>query len=190
MTANLLPSRWTEDNTARLQALAAQKLTAAQIGERLGFTRNAIIGRLRRLNVDISPWNDEKEAKLRELVASGLTASRIGEQLQTTRMAVLAKCQRMGLRLLNPRGGRQTMSKPHHIVHRLLTHTHVEQRLQSGIVPLKIGLLSLEDHHCRYPLDEKGEDGLELFCGHPVEEKVSYCAGHCRVVFHAALTGG
>ena len=79
------------------------------------------------------------------------------------------------------------MSKPHHIVHRLLTHTHVEQRTITDVVPLKIGLLDLEDHHCRYPLDEKGKDGLELFCGHSVEENVSYCAGHCRVVFNPRI---
>ena len=54
---------WIE-NHDRLVKLAAQKLTASEIGIELGITRNAVIGRARRTRVNL--WYPDKHARVQE----------------------------------------------------------------------------------------------------------------------------
>lgn len=43
--------RWTDERDGRLKALQAEKLSASDMAARLGVSRNAVIGRLRRLGL-------------------------------------------------------------------------------------------------------------------------------------------
>ena len=49
MQRNTTTGSWNEDNTARLRELWDERLPAAEIGRRLGITKNAVIGKAWRL---------------------------------------------------------------------------------------------------------------------------------------------
>ena len=51
MQHNTTTGRWNEDNTARLRELWGEGLPAAEIGRRLGITKNAVIGKAWRLDL-------------------------------------------------------------------------------------------------------------------------------------------
>lgn len=53
MQHNTSTGSWNEDNTARLRKLWDEGLPAAEIGQRLGITKNAVIGKAWRL--DLAP---------------------------------------------------------------------------------------------------------------------------------------
>jgi GcrA cell cycle regulator len=57
---------WTEERIAELHALAAQRLSAQQIGDALGISRNAAIGATRRFGVKLllsAGWHSINQAK-------------------------------------------------------------------------------------------------------------------------------
>ena len=43
---------------------------------------------------------------------------------------------------------------------------------------LRVNLVSLRSHHCRAPLDARGSNGLETFCGLEKVPMSSYCRHH------------
>jgi GcrA cell cycle regulator len=51
MQQNTPTGSWNEDNTARLRELWGEGLPAAEIGRRLGITKNAVIGKAWRLDL-------------------------------------------------------------------------------------------------------------------------------------------
>ena len=51
MQQNTTTGSWNEDNTARLRELWGEGLPAAEIGRRLGITKNAVIGKAWRLDL-------------------------------------------------------------------------------------------------------------------------------------------
>jgi hypothetical protein len=55
---------------------------------------------------------------------------------------------------------------------------------RAEIVPIGIGIVDLEAVHCRWVLDQRDDSNLVMYCGHPVVGPLSYCAGHCGVVYN------
>src|SRR4029077_3957079 len=86
-----MQSGWTTSRDKRLQALAQEGLSAAQIARKLGTSRNAVIGRSRRLRgivyqSDIDSWTranarrsaeEHKRAEVREELQSKVIAEMI-----------------------------------------------------------------------------------------------------------------
>jgi hypothetical protein len=56
-------TEWTHIRQDDLESMAAQRLSAAQIGERLGISRNSVIGRARRTGVQLSGVGDVERKK-------------------------------------------------------------------------------------------------------------------------------
>lgn len=55
------------------------------------------------------------------------------------------------------------------------------RKLPEDFRPLNIPFLTLQANQCRDVVCEYGEDGLAVYCGHPIVEGFSYCADHKRV---------
>ena len=54
---------WTDEKVNMLEALLEEKLSASQIGERLGVSRNAVIGKAHRLNMKLRPRPEASAAR-------------------------------------------------------------------------------------------------------------------------------
>src|SRR3954468_20415012 len=63
------PFDWNDENVRRLQTLWAEGHSTAEIGRRMGVTKNAIVGKAHRLNLPArpSPIRAEAERKPRQL---------------------------------------------------------------------------------------------------------------------------
>lgn len=51
--------------------------------------------------------------------------------------------------------------------------------------PLKIPFMDRTDFQCAFVLDEKGDDELALYCGHPIHNGSSWCSFHYGIVYEA-----
>src|SRR5687767_10227306 len=61
--AGKIMTGWTHERQSDLELMAAQRLSATQIGERLGVSRNSVISRARRTGIKLSGVGDVERKK-------------------------------------------------------------------------------------------------------------------------------
>lgn len=194
-------SIWTPERVAELVKLTAEGYSGGMIAQMFGITRNAVIGRQTRMKIRTSqqyedgkslvrrygrhrsPWTEEMNADLKRMSEEGCRAADIAEHLGVTKGAVTNKQKRMGLRHVSSQRKSYITGRPRHYQPSLFSI------LPDSNIPdaLRIGLMDIHDEQCRALLDEKGDDGLALYCGHPTFGGKSYCAGHCRIFYQAPV---
>lgn len=139
-------------------------------------------------------WPEEQVARLKELIAERLTSGQIAKVLQTTRNAVIGKIHRMGLALISDEAAKahsrpampRTLRRIAPTKFVVVNGQKQEERPMEPRKPkpdepmLKLSLFDLEEHNCRWPLEERGEYDLRLFCGRDASGSSSYCAQHRR----------
>lgn len=131
-------------------------------------------------------WPEEQVARLKELIAERLTSGQIAKVLQTTRNAVIGKIHRLGLILISdearkvrrPSAARKAPTK---FVVTNGQEIPMEPSKPKPAEPMrKLSLFELEESSCRFPLEDRGEYDIRLFCGREVAKSSSYCAQHHR----------
>lgn len=146
-------------------------------------------------------WTEENIETLRLRWAEGQSASHIARELGgMSRNAVIGKVYRLGLserrervaeiRVRNKSRRNKSTFSGFQIIPR--THSKPPTPIQPTLVPidpLYISLIDLESYQCRWPLDHKGQDGLETFCGHTKFGEYSYCYAHCCVGYRKFACG-
>lgn len=161
---------WTEDRVEMLKRMWTEGLSASQIAGRLGqgVTRNAVIGKVHRLNLagrapPPRPAAQQRSRKSREpshpgrqapqpsLPVAGNTALKpVLRALPAVRPSALAAPE--PLRLVDTaRGGRVT-------------------------------ILQLSEKTCKWPIGDPGHDEF-CFCGHAPRDAAPYCEYHARMAY-------
>lgn len=199
---------WTPAEDDRLRELRAAGLSAAMIARELpGRTRNAVIGRMNRLDAPPPPpkargaWTSEAVEQLRALFAAGLPFAEIAARLGVSRGACIGKAERLGLRrgeaAKHPRGPRKRPGEPHPRP----TTTREPQRASPPrqeepmpapnfiAMPARTRrwrpLVECGPGDCRYPADCTDlRQPATRFCCAPVVAGKSWCKEHMAVVWN------
>lgn len=142
---------WTPDRILLLTNLNTQGLSASQMGEKLGTSRNAVIGKLLRLGI---PMTNALGVRLPNGTGRDKVRARAKRQQQQASVV-----KRIKAKVTRP-------PEPPPIV-------------ADGDIPLsqRRTLLELEPHHCRWPCGDPGEPGF-YFCGASKDGERVYCAAH------------
>lgn len=146
---------WDQDRIQQLMQLAAEKVSAAVMAEKLGVTKNAVHGKLHRLGMPIGPTysqrRPEKRARARRDKAQEIESNRV---IQT--IMVRARRPKLVLAPVKDRFADPSMGR--------------------------VAFMDLEPGMCRFPF---GTDGKYLFCGDPISEPdnrhCSYCSQHMAI---------
>ena len=107
---------WDDERDARLTSDWAAGFSTAEIGRRMGISKNSVIGRAHRLQLPsrglmTKPnrvWNEDADATMRLLYGGPLTAREIGERMGLSEHAVFQRAYK--LRLVA--GKRATQTRP------------------------------------------------------------------------------
>lgn len=157
---------WPEETTALLLQLTKDGLSCSAVGQRIGKSRNAVIGKLHRLE-RAGKKVDRRGAALKQgsAPAKGV-AARPAPSLQSVALAGVPAAKRG--RPFNPRG--VTPALP------ALTEP----------VPLvngaRITIMQLTSSTCKWPIgDPQSKDFC--FCGHAPHENSPYCDYHARAAY-------
>lgn len=153
---------WTEKKTELLKKLCAERLSFSEIGERLGMSRNAVLGKAYRMGF-ANPLTRGK--KKRGAGSGGWNLRKKKSTKPWQHMQVFG--------LVDSNSPKTKRLKP----------DHYTPPPEDYIVPQaqRKDLIDLEDHHCRWPIDKAG-GGFE-FCGGEKLPGVSYCRHHCARAF-------
>ena len=157
-------------------------------------------------------WTDDRVELLKKLWADGLSASQIASRLGgVTRNAVIGKVHRLGLAGRATTSRSRTPRPRNRISHLPLRPTRVQYRTHGNtalkpvfmpveqptvalaVVPtvlpeldapeaLRVHLLDLREHMCRWPIGDPQDDGFH-FCGRQKATGISYCDHHAMQAF-------
>lgn len=183
-TTATINAAWTPELVEQLKQLRAAGLSASQIADRLGMTRNAIVGACRRRGIPPSgertnahkgprvKWTNHMVARLREAWHQRIPSFQIAEELGCTTLAVQQAARRYGC---GRRYVRDTRPK------------YIATDRKDSDIPLeqRVSLLELGDKTCRWPVGDPATDSF-FFCGAEPIKGRPYCSGHCARAYGGA----
>ncbi len=145
---------WTDEAINELETMWVAGDSSAQIATRLNqmtgksFTRNAVVGKARRLGLPPHIWGNKPRS---------------------------AKSQR---KKSAPRLSRTNNPRPPRFVPEPIPAPEIG--IDGGI-----DLIDIVSGQCRFPFGDARE-GTFKFCGHPIQDGSSYCAGHHQICYQPA----
>lgn len=154
---------WTDERIARLKEMWAKGATASEIAAELGnLTRNAVCGKIDRLGLSgkrrAEKIRDKAKVKLVP-VAKVQTKDRlkvaVGAQVQAINRIKKAASPELIKEDFTPR----VVDVPSH----------------------RVTILEVRAMECRWPDEDRNEDGLHTFCGNPTDDGSSYCPAHAAL---------
>ena len=153
-----MQSTWEEAHSAALSELVEKGLSfkeiARTLNERFGtaYTRNAAIGRARRLGLSTPERSDSGSvfAAARKPDARKICEKRARVLFKSPRLTTIERAATLRLRCV-------------------------------AITPRHLALVDLQPADCRYPYGGDAEGEPITFCGHPRQEGASYCASHVHL---------
>jgi GcrA cell cycle regulator len=167
---------WTDDRVELLKKLWAEGLSASQIAGRLahGVTRNAVIGKVHRLNLAgraaPSPRTTGAESRVR----------RVPEAARSTQARPLSQPSM-------PRTGNTVLKQAPapSVAPRVIALPEPKPlRLVDTTKDGKITILHLSEKTCKWPIGDPGNEDF-CFCGHTPREGAPYCEYHARLAYQA-----
>ncbi len=97
---------WTPDRDAQLRNLWDAGVTGTEIGNRMGITKSAAIGRVHRLKLAprvspiatiTRPWTEEEDARLRQVYGGLMSVDQIGQKLDRSPASIRYRAVHLGL---------------------------------------------------------------------------------------------
>ena len=151
---------WTTERVELLKNRFEAGLSCRQIAAYIGVSRNAVIGKLSRLNLTRENSADERRPA-RKSAARGLARGLAkGVRLKTT-----------------PR-----------LQYQMLQDAYAEPQPRFDDEPIndehRCSLLELSETRCRWPISTPGAEDF-CFCGNAPVEGLPYCPGHSRLAYRA-----
>lgn len=171
---------WTADRIETLRMMRASGATARAIGEAIGCSRNAVLGKLDRIGMNTAAvprtWTPERVETLKALHAAGKMYSEIAEVLGVTPKAARNYAEKIKLPRresgshFNPARVRSAPRAPRAFKPRLVDMT-------APSLDLAVGILDVTG--CKWAVGEnEATPGRHLFCNHATEENAAYCPYH------------
>jgi GcrA cell cycle regulator len=166
---------WTEDRVETLKKLWADGLSASQIAAKLGMgvTRNAVIGKVHRLNLAgrvTAPRNQAPRAARKAPGTGGPSIPR-SPSAPSMPTAGATALKSYAQTQASPRLAPLPEPKPLRLV----------ESSKDG----RITILHLSDKTCKWPIGDPTHDDF-CFCGHGPRDGSPYCEYHARMAYQPA----
>lgn len=163
-------ANWTDERVDRLKKLWSEGLSASQIAAQLGgVSRNAVIGKVHRLNLP-------GRAK-----AGGATSARSQKRASIPAQARPASFAPRTMTRTVARPSGATMLKEDVDVD-ALEEVHVAR--DNVVVPIfkRVPLIRLTERTCKWPLGDPLKDDF-CFCGNDSPDNTPYCTYHQKLAY-------
>ncbi len=150
---------WTEKMVEDLKIMWKQGLTTGEIGKRLGVSKNSIVGKVHRLQLDARPSPIKKKEDT--LISKD---QEVLEKLPIKKEKDIEDTKESICPSIDPE--EKIDIKP------------VENFKKKGIIQLT----DLDNHTCRWPLGDPKDENFS-FCGKKVRVGQTYCEEHAAIAY-------
>ena len=189
---------WDNATLKKLKSLMGKGLSTAEIGKRLGLSKNAVVGKLNRLGWNSkSTANDETKkkapaakkpapkattAKKTATTASRSTAAKPAKTAQVTKKATAPKATKTttaAKSAATPAKKTAPEKKTTATDKKSLSKTLA---MHQRIIQHSLEMANLKPNQCRWPIGDPDSENFH-FCGEQVFVGKPYCYEHCRQAY-------
>ena len=175
---------WTDKMVEDLKIMWKQGLTTGEIGKRLGVSKNSIVGKVHRLQLDARPSPIKKKDEISDEKTQEQTTALADEKApakdkEDNKSAVKAK---PAAKSAAPAAETKAEPAPAKIV-KALEKTFVSK----PAAPAKTyngnaKLTDLDNHTCRWPIGDPKDENFH-FCGRKIRMGQTYCEEHAALAY-------
>ncbi len=172
---------WDSGMLKKLKALVGKGLSTAEMGKKLGMSKNAVVGKLNRLG-----WNSKaadvetkktvktstKTKKLKEKVVVKKTKPVVAAKKSVKEKTVSTKKETVVKATVKEKPVVKTASKK----------TKKDLALHELLIQHALQMANLKQNQCRWPIGDPDSDNFH-FCGETVFSGKPYCYEHCRQAY-------
>lgn len=182
---------WDNSILKKLKSLVGKGLSTAEIGKKLGISKNAVVGKLHRMgwNSGVGESATEKSKKesgknsVSKPVAKRVASTKSVKSEKVTKSTKTAKNAKTAPKAKDVKKSDTTAKKsvePKKIVGRPIANRggNVHQR----IVQHALEMANLKPNQCRWPIGDPDSENFH-FCGNPVFVGKPYCYEHCKQAY-------
>ena len=184
---------WTDKMVEDLKIMWKQGLTTGEIGRRLGVSKNSIVGKVHRLQLDArpSPIKRKDEPKTGDLFAPKNTAKETAEKKTKPQIKSAPKTEK------TPQAEKKTVAntKDDAVAAKPAKEKTSEEKnidisnkffLKQPTINKEFNgnamLIDLDNHTCRWPLGDPKDENFR-FCGRKVRIGQTYCEEHSALAY-------
>ena len=193
---------WDSVALKKLKALTGKGLSTAEIGKRLGMSKNAIVGKLNRLGWNAKAGGAAKAEPLKEKkTATKKTSVKEGVAKKTVakKTAVVAGKKPAAKKVVTKKAEpkKSVVAKKAPIEKKIATPKNTGCKTVSAktsaknlamhqrIIQHSLEMASLKPNQCRWPIGDPDSEHFH-FCGETVFVGKPYCYEHCKQAYQFA----
>lgn len=193
---------WDSVALKKLKALTGKGLSTAEIGKRLGMSKNAIVGKLNRLGWNAKAGGAAKAEPLKEKkTATKKTPVKeaVAKKTVAKKTAVVAAKKTAAKKVVTKKAEpkKSVVAKKAPIEKKIATPKNTECKTVSAktsaknlamhqrIIQHSLEMASLKPNQCRWPIGDPDSEHFH-FCGETVFVGKPYCYEHCKQAYQFA----
>lgn len=193
---------WDSGMLKKLKSLVGKGLSTAEMGKKLGLSKNAVVGKLNRLgwNSKASDVKETKSTKTKNAPKSAKATAKKSEPKAKKAVAkkVVAKKvalkQKPATKVATPKKvAKKADSKPAKTAKKEVVvektaiktaskKTKKDLALHELLIQHALQMANLKPNQCRWPIGDPDSDNFH-FCGETVFSGKPYCYEHCRQAY-------
>lgn len=172
---------WDNGILKKLKALVGRGLSTAEIGKKLGISKNAVVGKLHRLG-----WNAAASDAPKKLTVTKKTVSET-KKVATKKTTIkplkpISKPVKLAGKK-NDKSAAVTKTKLSDKPKRVpVRGASKESAIHQRMVQHALEMANLKPNQCRWPIGDPDSEGFH-FCGQPVFVGKPYCYEHCKQAY-------
>ncbi|MBL0930769.1 MAG: GcrA cell cycle regulator [Alphaproteobacteria bacterium] len=146
---------WTPEQISELTRLWGEGLTTAEIGKRLGISKNAVVGKAHRLHLPARPSPIKRTGPRPQVFRQTATVRPSAPRIAAPRPAPAAQAP---------------------------TSAQALRALANQPSAKRLPMMALNSSTCRWPIGDPGDAEFH-FCGEKAEDGKPYCTAHASIAY-------
>jgi len=178
---------WDSGMLKKLKALVGKGLSTAEMGKKLGMSKNAVVGKLNRLGWNAKAAEPADKPADKKTVTKSSDAPKAKKTTPVSKKPVVQKKEKTLSKQTVEKDTKKTVAeKPAVVLTKEIKtaskKTKKDLALHELLVQHALQMANLKPNQCRWPIGDPDSDNFH-FCGEPVFSGKPYCYEHCRQAY-------
>lgn len=175
---------WTDKMVEDLKIMWKQGLTTGEIGKRLGVSKNSIVGKVHRLQLDARPSPIKKKDEMPENKAPEQAAASVSETapVKTAEKPKETAKAKPAAKPVSPAVEEKNIPSPAKPAKEPVKSFTPKPAAPAKSYNGNAKLTDLDNHTCRWPIGDPKDENFH-FCGRKIRMGQTYCEEHAALAY-------